>query len=267
MLKKRFERTLADQIPSTLLFTAIGVVAAKKLGIEIVLHTDDYGAKLFEDIPYDEVYLTLNGHNIHHQFWASGKMVALEKEPLGACHLDNDAWIKRNPCKHLILSATSDLVAQSIENSMNVYKSTTAFVFDNVDDKSFLDFNKIKHPFKAYNCGVVKINNQKLKDQYLDAYWRVTHQLDKSKPEGFEHKYCIPDLVAEQWVLYQLCDQFGYSGTALIAGNEQENAKKIGYTHLISEEKYRIDDKLKNILLELDSDLLSKIWKKAKEVV
>ncbi|MCL2446207.1 MAG: hypothetical protein FWD06_05525 [Oscillospiraceae bacterium] len=254
LLQKRFGQPVAKQLESTLLFTTIGVIAAKRLGIEIVLHTDDFGAKLFQQVPYDQVYLTLNGHDIDAQFWASGKMIAMEHEPLGSCHLDLDAWVKGARCRDLVFGSTTDLVVQSVEDAFNVYDPNKKFVFDQggVDISGHIDMRKARKSVEAYNCGLVRINNQQLKDKWLALYWKIVRELDRKKPPGLHERYCIPDLVAEQWALFQLCKQQGFRVQCICDGyNHHQKAKEIGYAHLISEHKYAIDDDLRQILQRL----------------
>ena len=261
-MQGRFEQPVNKQLISTLLFTSIGVAAAKKLGIEIVLHTDEYGVRLFECIPYNNMYLTLEGHDINRQFWASGKMLALAKEPLGSCHLDLDAWIKFTICRDIILGSNADLIIQSLEESRDTYERIKEFVFTNINTPVFVDLKRANN-FKAYNCGLVKINNQMLKNKWINAYWKIIEQLNSKKPPGLEDKYCVPDLVSEQWLVFQLCEQNNFKVELLCDGwYSQERAKKIGYTHLISEQKYNIDDELKRVLLKLDESLFHKVMKK-----
>ena len=265
-MQKRFDLSVNKQIISTLLFTAIGTAFAKRLGAEIVLHTDNFGAKLFDCLPYSQVYLTLEGHDINRQFWASGKMLALAKEPSGSCHLDLDAWIKFSECRDILLNSNADLIIQSIEDSADVYSGIKDVVFNNIDNPDFIDLKKCCN-FKAYNCGLVKINNPQLKELYLHAYWKITNQLNAKKFSEIEEKYCIPDLISEQWLLYQLCEQNNFSVEYICDGwADQARANKIGYTHLISEQKYYIDEELNDVLLQLDADLLKKVTDKTEKI-
>ena len=253
LLQNRYGKSVEKQIESTLLFTTIGVIAAKRLGIEIVLHTDDYGAKLFEHVPYDEVYLTLNLHNIDAQFWASGKMVALEQEPLGSCHLDLDAWIKGTKCRDIVFGSKKDIVLQSPERSFDVYDPHKKLVFEHVDISMFINIAHARHSVDAYNCGLVRINNQNLKDKWLEAYWKITKELDQKKPAGLHEMYCIPDLISEQWVVFQICKQYNFSVECICNDfNPDKRAREIGYTHLISQQKYEVDDTLREILRKLN---------------
>ena len=267
LLERRYNRSVMKQLRSTLLFTAIGVAYAKKLEMEIVLHTDDYGADMFGFLPYNAIYTTLNGHDIHQAFWASGKMIALAHEPLGSCHLDLDAWIKKPECLDFIFKSQKDLVVQNIENSAGVYGRTKEIVIRNVDLSKHINILESKN-YRAYNCGLIRINNQSLKDRWLNAYWDITNTINQKHLPNLDEKYFIPDLISEQWMLYQLCQQNSYSVDALCNGNtDKTRAKKLGYTHLISEGKYKVDNRLRVILQKLDMSLYTLVDDKIRSLV
>ena len=266
LLEERFDRSVISQLESTLLFTAIGIAYAKKLDIEIVLHTDDYGAAMFGFLPYDEVYTTLNGHDIHKSLWASGKMIALAHEPLGSCHLDMDAWIKKPEGRDFIFGSGKDLIAQNLEDSRSTYQAIKQVVSSHVDLSKHIDLITSEN-YRAYNCGLIRINNQELKDKWLKAYWDITNTLDQKRPHNLSEKYCIPDLISEQWILYQLCGQNSFNVDTICEGwDDTENAKRYGYTHLISEGKYKVNHRLRIILKKLDIDLYEKVESKIKEL-
>ena len=259
LLEKRFDRLVIEQLQSTLLFTAIGVAYAKKLDMEIVLHTDDYGADMFDFLPYDAVYTTLNSHDVHQVFWASGKMIALSHEPLGSCHLDLDAWIKKPEGRDFIFRSQKDLVMQNVEDSIGVYKKIKEIITSNVDLSKHINLLESEN-YRAYNCGLIRINNQSLKDRWLNAYWDITNGVNQKSPPNFTQKYFIPDLISEQWMLYQLCQQNGFSVDSLCdTPTDKVGPKKFGYTHLISEGKYKVDNRLRIILQKLDVNLHSQV--------
>lgn len=266
LLEKRFERTVIDQLESTLLFTAIGVAYAKKLNLQIVLHTDDFGVEIFGFLPYDKIYRTLNGHDIHRALWASGKMIALAHEPLGSCHLDMDAWIKKTAGRDFIFNNKKDLVTQNIEDSLATYEGIKKIILDNVDLTKHINLSMSEN-HRAYNCGLIRLNNQKLKDKWLKAYWDITDTLNRKQPHNLREKYCIPDLISEQWMLYQICQQNNFSVDTICNGwNDKLNPKKLGYTHLISEGKYKVDDRLKEILRNLDAELYTQVINKIRGI-
>jgi len=266
LLGERFDQTIVKQLKSTLLFTAIGVIALKKLDIDVVLHTDDYGIKLFEILPYNEIYLTLRGHEVNKCFWASGKMIALEKEPLGACHLDLDAWIKQPECRDIIFNSKADIVIQSLEDNQETYQQVRDTVIKNIDVFDHIDMSIAKN-FKAYNCGIIKINNQELKDMWLNGYWSIINQLSEKNIIESEDNFFIPDLIAEQWLLYQLCQQNNFCVETLCKGWGCSVPTEIGYTHLIGESKYKMDVQLKGVLKKLDENIYFKTVSHIKKLV
>jgi len=179
-------------------------------------------------------------------------MVVWEKEPLGSCHLDLDAWVKGSKCRDIVFGSRKDIVIQSSEQSYCVYQPHKKLVFDNVDLSGYLNVAQAMHSVDAYNCGIVRINSQKLKDQWLETYWKITRELDRKQPAGLHDKYTIPDLISEQWVIFQLCRQNGYRVECICDGfYDDKKARDIGYTHLISEQKYEVDDELRKILRKL----------------
>lgn len=264
LLEERWGKAVKHQLQSTLLFTAIGIVYAKRLGVEIVLHTDDYGIDKFGFLPYDSVYLTLKGHDIHPTFWASGKMIALAKESLGSCHLDMDAWIKKSEGSDFIFDSEKDLVSQGLEDSVNIYEWQKDIILDCVDLSDYIDIDSAKKNCKAYNCGVTRLNNQVLKEKWIKAYWNVVNNLDI---DDFVRKNFTPDLIAEQWLLYQLCEQNNFSVDSICETPQDKlNPRELGYVHLITGSKYRLDSELRKILSKLDPDLYQQVESKINEI-
>ena len=60
-------------------YYALSVAYAKRSGASIDLYTDTLGSKLLSDIPYDNIYVTLDDlpSDLNPRFWAAGKMYAL----------------------------------------------------------------------------------------------------------------------------------------------------------------------------------------------
>jgi hypothetical protein len=86
---------IENQIVSNVCLAAVSVAFAKKIGATIALHTDLNGKEFLGWLPYNELHLSLEQHNFHSAFWASGKILAQEREPLGSIHIDLDVFIKR----------------------------------------------------------------------------------------------------------------------------------------------------------------------------
>jgi hypothetical protein len=51
------------------------------------------GEQLLKDLPYDEIYTTLDDYDIRSEFWAAGKVIALGEVPLDAILIDTDLFL------------------------------------------------------------------------------------------------------------------------------------------------------------------------------
>ena len=87
---------------SNIWIAALSCIYAKNSGNYITMHCDSYSYKYLKHFPYDEIYVDLDClNNIKSRstvFWAAGKSIALEKEPLGTIHIDLDVFIKSDKC-------------------------------------------------------------------------------------------------------------------------------------------------------------------------
>jgi hypothetical protein len=107
-----------------------------------------------------------------------------------------------------------------------------------------------------YNCGVVCIKNEKLKQEYFDAYWKMYEEYDK---RGIK-EYTVPDIIIEQQYLVDLCDKHGYKvETILPELNHREYAGSIGYSHLIGESKYKQITNVLKVIYKYNKETYLKI--------
>jgi len=273
LYKNRLGRNFksAQGVENTLVLAALSCVTAKRLGCEMVMHTDDKGAKLFDCVPYDEVYLSINDHAINEKFWASGKFVALEREPLGSCHLDIDAFIQSKYCIANILSQTEDILVQCEEYVWRYYWQLSVWMLKYISTSgTFMDgvkpFGENKND-AAYNCGIVRFTNEKLKSEYCDYYWRWVRELEAkgTRDPFFKNPHCVPDIVLEQWMLHKLIKSGGYS-VKTICHPTGRDLMKNGYCHLFAAMKYKVNSLAKKLLLKYCPDTYRRVLKKIEEV-
>lgn len=147
MITKRFNWDAGHRAKQTLLMAALGCVSAKGYGCHFAMHTDEIGMKLFDCIPYDEMNLTVESL-LPKIFWASPKLMALEKEPLGAVHIDIDAFIQSENCVNIIKACDKDVLVQHREESRLYYRRQLKFVRKN----SSLDVLFPGIPYDNYNA-------------------------------------------------------------------------------------------------------------------
>jgi hypothetical protein len=252
----RWDVSAPRQTKNSLWFYSLSAVFARLVGAEIVLHTDRAGKHLLDCIPYNHIYLTLENHDYDPEFWASGKIIAQEAEPLGSIHIDGDVFIKSKHTINLDHFSRSDLIVQSRETAGGWYESAidgVRAVLAQHDPDLFRLFDPDR--WNAFNCGVVGFNSRKLKDAYIAGYKRFYELLMIDKP--FRNAWC-PDLAIEQAWLHRIASRHESCVYCLLRqNNNNEDAKRIGLTHLIGKAKYtmKIVEQVKSILKQLAPDL------------
>jgi hypothetical protein len=244
-------------------FFALSAHYAKATGADIVLHTDALGERLLSHLPYDNIYRTLDRNRAHERFWASGKIIAQEAEPLGSVHIDGDVFIKSGCLYDRLLSEDYDLIVQAQENcgfdyARSPYKAVGDLIFPLAERFALTEFNANQPD--AYNCGVVGFKNAALKKAYIDGYYKMLNVLQNNAQamSGLRRESDLcPDLIAEQWWLKTCADYYKAKVSCVLdygygADYTQRQAIERGYTHVIGKEKYSQVDKVKERLLEVD---------------
>lgn len=255
-----------ERIPVTLLCYAISFHYAKRLGAEVVLHTDSFGAELLAFLPYDEVYIDLDTipHNIT-RFWAYGKLSATSREPLGSVHIDGDVFLK-NPALVAYFRTDNDLLTQSEEGEQWRTDYTYELSQAAINIEQLPNNVNLYYP-QSYNCGVVQFNNEALKKRYLDTYFRTVEMslADKSytnRAKKIQERFgkkgsIIPDVVAEQQFLHELAQ--GYKTGVILEGDVQQDGVVKGYTHLCTTAKYEMQDEIEQMLHIINPSLLKRV--------
>jgi hypothetical protein len=257
-----------DQIKSNTWLYALSVHYAKKVGANIVLHTDADGERIFGCLPYDNIYRTLDPLNkcTHHRLWASGKMIAHENSPLGCIHIDGDVFIKTEKALAAITLIDEDVVVQSVEclndnYISDCYNDNLNIVRKCVDNDTM---RLIMQYRGAYNTGVFGFGSENMKHEYLGNYWDTANKLccnQQFVQEMDNNENLCPDIIVEQMHIYALCKKYNAITKFVLCerDNMQEKANEIGYTHVIGKEKYNRIDEVKNRLQQENPELFWRV--------
>ena len=255
-----------DKIAPALVNFATSFAYAKSLGGEVVLHTDSRGAELLSAIPYDEVIIDLDGIEERiKRFWAYGKLVATQNEPIESIHIDGDVFLTSQALVPL-LEQNCDLLVQSEEDATWRFDQSYQLSQHAIGQQNIPLGLHLHYP-TAYNCGLVKFGNPILKERYLQAYFAI---VDSSLADPRFVERCeqlasnrtgavIPDLIAEQQVLHELAQ--GYDVRILLPKPVDFNAHKVGYIHLLGHAKYKWWQEVAERLRETDATLYADIMK------
>jgi hypothetical protein len=194
---------------------------------KIVLHTDNLGAELLSDINYDSVYTQLEDLYSSPYMWASGKIAALNYERCGSIHIDCDVFLIDKKIEERF-NKQADLICQSKESCLFRKELNLVRLFD---ERKFED--------ECYNCGFLVINNEELKEKFVEEYFNNVERVI-----NYEHIDTLMsidssiafDLIYEQSVLKSLSK--GYEVATLFKENDLDIFKENGYIHLLTQGKY-----------------------------
>lgn len=146
------------------------IESARKLDYKIELYTND--SNFSKGLDVDKIHFIDDGYEL----WDSFKIYVLENRVDSNYFLsDNDVIFK----KRLPLNNSVDLYFDGTElfNWDWAYKTTMSYLKDNsvFDSIPFWKYDKMP----VFNVGILKINNSKLKDDYI-FYWKKLHSIVKS---------------------------------------------------------------------------------------
>ncbi|SNR45794.1 DUF6734 family protein [Dokdonia pacifica] len=231
---------LQHQFEKSFFLYYLSFLYAKRLGYEVVLHTDDIGYELLKNIGYDRIELSLNDLKPEDAtFWSLGKIRALELEGLNSIHIDGDVFLKSNQIKTLFES-DYDVLTQMIE-------SQDAFNHDYVPQIGLLNSvsnvltSNIKH---SYNCGVLAFKDTQLFIEYANLFRElVAIYKNDLKIKDFyknEFRYYEKMLIIEQYSLPVLTNKLNKNPKFIINENEDliETCNHYGFVHALGSSKY-----------------------------
>ena len=229
---------------NAILYT-LSAMLCKKHGYYTKLYCDDKFYDYIGDVAseyYDEIDLSVNDFPTPPaHIYADTKFRVMQNEPLGAIHMDGDVFLFKSEILDNLVNEDFDVLIQHKETRDN----TAGIPWDGSVES--LKYCKKPDWIKAdcdamYNCGVVCIKNEKLKQEYFETYWQMYDEYNKY---GIKH-HTIPDIIIEQQYLTDLCDFRGYNVREILPeDNVQEYAKEIGYSHLMGKGKFL---QLRNVL-------------------
>ena len=234
------------------LCAALSVVFAKGNGCKIVLHADNEGVENYGWLPYDEIHATLEGFNYNPIFWAAGKILAHEAEPLGSIQIDTDVFIRWSSIVDTLNQLKNhDLIIQHfcLEKDIVYYLKHNTLIWHKLLEANVnqeVPFFQFQDKRIAASCGLVGFNNQMLKDLFIDTYKKLYHLL-KDNTDFFDEvrdKSICLDLLLEEYNL-GYCTKILNNSVLTVLPNGWENklddVPDIGYTHLVFKKKYKID--------------------------
>lgn len=217
---------IGNQFEQTLALAALSLACLKAHNQEVVLYTDEAGAKLCENLDYDRVYIIFDDLKVPNDFWAAGKIVALQNEPLDSILIDTDLF--------LYDGALIDRLAENRIFCSHI-ESTDKY-------KPMLEIRQQQFPHLqgdlnySSNTGILKCPDVRLKQTFISQYFNMISALNQPELlnyfKSIGHGAFCPDLLAEQFNYHKICKP---ARLVVLPENQTEFQ---GFTHLLSFEKY-----------------------------
>lgn len=248
-------------------YFAASLLQAKKLfpKCKFNMHCDKFSLPYFMKMPYDKIFVDLDKNTCPVNLWASGKIIALENEELGAIQIDGDVVLEPGIIEDVFKEYSSgkyDIICQNFEKP---YEKE----YEILNEKWGEDYiNKyLRSKYAAICCGVIGINNQKLKEAYIQCYKYFTNKFKQSFDKNFfiQENNINFDLIFEQGLLYKLLEQDLYNPIIIFnklledykVGTVEKDVEKAGYFHYIYLRKYEEEslNKIKNIVKDNNINL------------
>lgn len=263
-LDKTYFDKYSESLRIILLNYAFSAACAHKTGQKIKLFTDDKGAKLFDFIPYDEVIILKDFATDDPRLAANIKFEALKRCSLDDILIDGDLFIRTKEAFDVIQSKKEDLVCSFIEpqSFWKDYQVGEILNYFNNNFKSEFNYTLEANPF-MFNTSLIKFNNQKLKDQWIEQYYKYLKDAVK-----LDTKQWL-DLILEQIHLTQLVikNNYSYSGIAENFPSAESNNKmlQLGFCHLgAAKKKPSMIKWIFELCFEYKFDFLPKLFDKLK---
>lgn len=245
---------IGNQYELSLLLSAVSLACLKALGQEVVLYTDTKGKELLDCLPYDRCYNIFDKLDINSEFWAAGKIMALQNEPLDSCIIDNDLFLYDG---RLINKLSNIDVAASHQESTRAY-----IALIDAGKRMFTHLDR-DNRYSA-NTGILKVNDFRRKQMFISAYYNCMRNLNNPELLGNlkaagNGAYCI-DLLCEQYNYYNICKP------EYLVSVPDNITEVNGFTHLLSFEKYIKAPLLLSLLKSLNLDYYESVLHKWKDL-
>lgn len=251
---------------------SVSLLFVKQFGYKIKLFTDKRGKELLSFLPYDEIIVLDNVVTSTH-FAAAFKFYAMQQCDLNDVIIDGDIILDTQKVYDIVENSKADLLCSFVEpNSFilkdfcpNPYYETNNAYYEDLIKRinvsgvryTFPELSKLKWP----NTSLIKFNNQKMKDEWVDQY---LYHLNLLKDKNFEHTW--PDIIVEQYFLEKIIEQGNYSFDTIIKNypNLTNEERYLGFTHLGSSKPICLQ-LMKDVLMREDILLYNKVIKKFNE--
>lgn len=217
-------------------YFSLSVAYLRRLGQEVVLHTDPLGNAILGHLPYARIEIPLHARGVHPRFWAAGKFVSLLMESGPVAHIDGDVFIKSPECLERIeaLMEQRRVVVQSTDPAKMYGMEKPLF-------EAEADFCAshycIPDGRDAYNTGILGFADDETRREVCKNYLEVARYFSSKYASGLDQaEYFTPDLIAEQKMIEGYLRAHGITPGLLL--KDPKEATSLGYQHVYTIDKF-----------------------------
>lgn len=221
--------SFCNQYELMLPLCALSLACLKKLNQKVILITDQKGKELLQDLDYDEIIVILDDYEIKKEFWAFGKIAALQYLSKDIVLIDTDLFIYDSAIIDRINSL--NIVCSHLENTSS-YQDILP-----IGEKYFSWLKDLKFFGISSNTGIIKCTDLVCRNLFIDSYYKSIKIFEDKKlfikyPDN-KMLQESPDLLVEQFNYYNICKP-----TPIVVPNFGPNAQPFGFCHLLGISKY-----------------------------
>ena len=267
LFKNKFERYFSYEhaVKNTVFDYAYSAALVHKFGHTITLYTDKSGIELLNFIPYDKIVeIQIPEYEPMH-FAAQPKFYALKQMNVGDILIDGDIFIERKEIFKDIENSNCDLLYSFTENNEIIKHPGLDKDPQIYYDKLLPKFHDTLYKVPTYdeltypNTSLLQINNQELKDKYIEQYF-----YHKNLLKDIDLEFTWPDLIIEQYFLWNVSK--GYTIKPLIKDFQNLTEREKGFMHL-GAKKTVFQNQVRHKLYFLDKELMKNAIRKAQSVL
>lgn len=246
----------------------------KKMNRKVKLYTTEYGKKLLSHLDYDELIIIPKEYDIKNGVMLRPLLYALEHESLSSIFVHGDCILKDDIILGYLERAKDDVIILQ-EKCIDRNYAWDFFAFRLDLAPAYLTPELVTDN-EGYDIGLLKFNNQELKERFIVDYKKRLEIYNGSNYEKF-WKVCknfLPDRLLFSCHLHKLIKEGNYkcepiAGVKLkymIPQRSQEKVKFFGILHLTSasRNKKNIVEKLRKMLNKVNGALYYKALKQIK---
>lgn len=260
--------TFEDMLSYDILCYSLSFTFLKKMGKKVKLYATTNGAKYLNHLKYDEVVIIPDDFDCDSGLRCLPTIYAFKNEPLSSVFVHGDCFLKEPIILNFLEYIKKDVMVLQ-EHHISSEEAWKFFVSPSDITPLHLSPNLL-HGKNSFDLGILKFNNQKLKDDFIEEVLKNISLYKESLAYQFWDisRSFLPDRGIFSFILRELVDQGKYTyeemgGVKLNYYKYERNKEKLkfmGILHLTQSSKFNetVLSKVCNLFIKTDKEAYNK---------